>query len=188
MGQTRQKDQKPSEYRRAIFLDRDGVINRKLPPNHYVGDVGDFHFLPGAIDALAMLRELGFALIVVTNQRGIARGLMTEEDLHQVHDMMQAEILKKNVVLDGIYWCPHEEFENCSCRKPEPGMILRGARDLGIDLRSSYMVGDSPADVEAGRRSGTRTVFIGEDKDADADMIFPRLIDFARYLRERGTE
>jgi D-glycero-D-manno-heptose 1,7-bisphosphate phosphatase len=188
MEKTPQKDQKPRESHRAIFLDRDGVINRKLPPDHYVGNVGDFHFLPRAIDALALLSELGFALIVVTNQRGIARRLITEEDLHRVHDMMRTEIAKKSVILDGIYWCPHEEFENCACRKPEPGMILRGARDLGIDLTRSYMVGDSSADIEAGRRAGTRTVFIGEDKTVDADMIFPSLIDFAIFLRERGGE
>lgn len=185
MEKTPQEHREPRASRRAIFLDRDGVINRKLPPNRYVGNVGDFHFLPGAIDALAILSELGFALIVVTNQRGIARRLMTEEDLHRVHDMMRTEIAKRSVILDGIYWCPHEEFENCACRKPEPGMIFRGARDLGIDLTSSYMVGDSPADIEAGRRAGTRTVLIGDDESLGADMIFPSLIDFAIFLRER---
>lgn len=186
MDETPQKDRKPRESRRAIFLDRDGVINRKLPPDRYVAHVDEFHFLPAAIDALALLSEMGFTLIVVTNQRGIARQLMTEEDLQRVHDFMRTEVAKKGVILDGIYWCPHEEFERCPCRKPEPGMILKGARDVGVDLSSSYMVGDSPADVEAGRRAGTRTVFIGEDKTVDADMIFPRLIDFAVFLKDRG--
>lgn len=171
--------------RAAIFLDRDGVINVRRPEVPYVREVAQFDFLPGALDALAMLSELGFALVVVTNQRGIAREIMTEGDLAAVHGHMRDEALKRGVCFDGIYHCPHEEFEHCGCRKPEPGMILKAAKDLKIDLVRSYMVGDTPSDVEAGKRAGVMAVRISGEEDGDADMVFPSLLDFALHLKER---
>ncbi len=171
------------DRRRAVFLDRDGVINEKLPHDCYVKTAGQFRFLPGAKEALGILSELGFLLVVVTNQRGIARGLMTEQDLKSVHRFMLRELEKSGVTVAGVYTCPHDEFEACSCRKPEPGMIMAAIRELEIDPASSYMVGDSPSDVEAGKRAGTRTVRITEQGDNDADLVFSCLLDFAGYLK-----
>lgn len=174
--------------RAAVFLDRDGVINRKLPEDHYVSSASEFDFLSGAADGLAILKDLGFVLVVVTNQRGINRGLMTEQDLETVHRHMEAELEKQGVVLDAIYFCPHRKSERCKCRKPEPGMILAAMGDLDIDPSGSYLAGDSRSDVQAGKSVGTKTVRIGEEDDSDADMVFPSLLEFAEFLQRRAGE
>jgi D-glycero-D-manno-heptose 1,7-bisphosphate phosphatase len=174
--------------RKAVFLDRDGVINRKLPETQYVTKASEFHFLPGVGEALSIFKDLGFLLVLITNQRGIARGLMTGDDLDAVHDYMQRELGKEYAHLDAIYHCPHEEFEYCNCRKPEPGMILAARTDLNIDLASSYMVGDSVCDMSAGQGAGVRTICIGPEKHEGSDMIFPNLLAFARFLRAQAEE
>jgi len=168
--------------RKAIFLDRDGVINVKLPKDRYVSRASEFQLLPGVAEALAILKHLGYLLVVITNQRGIARGFMTDEDLGEVHGFMDRRLREWGVVLDGLYFCPHDECEYCNCRKPEPGMIVTACSDLGIDPRSSFMVGDSPSDVDAGKRAGTQTVRIGATPDDRADLTFPSLRDFATFL------
>jgi D,D-heptose 1,7-bisphosphate phosphatase len=172
--------------RKAIFLDRDGVINVRRPEVTYVSDRSLFTLLPGVPEALAMLKEMGFLLVVITNQRGIARGFMTDEDLADVHRYMETELVAQGVNLDRIYYCPHEEFENCGCRKPDPGMLLSAIQDFGIDPAHSFMVGDSPSDIEAGHRAGTRTVRIASEPDEVADFTFASLLEFATFLRN-GT-
>lgn len=169
-------------------MDRDGVINAKLPENRYVSRVSEFQFLSGAFEALLVLQKLGFVLVVITNQRGIARGLMTEEDLRAVHGHMLSQLRENGISVEAVYHCPHEEFEFCACRKPEPGMILAAAQDLDIDLTSSYMVGDSPSDVAAGRKAGVRTIRIGNHDDKDADAVFGNLLDFALNLEKKVDE
>ncbi len=173
----------PRVARKAILLDRDGVINVKLPQDRYVCSPAEFEFVPGAIEALALLRDLGFLLVVVTNQRGIALGCHDEDDLHKVHEYMGQELLKNGVMLDAIYYCPHDSIENCECRKPAPGMILKACADLNIDLANSYMVGDSPSDIAAGRKAGALTVRIGDTQDNEADLMFAGLLDFALFLK-----
>ncbi len=174
--------------RRAILLDRDGVINVKLPQDRYVCNPEEFDFAPGAIEALLLLRSLGFLLIVITNQRGIALGCHNEDDLDKVHEYMRGELLKNGVVLDAIYYCPHDSIDRCECRKPAPGMIFSACRDLELDLANSYMVGDSPSDIEAGRKAGSLTVKIGDGQDCGADMVFPSLLDFANFLQSKAPE
>jgi D-glycero-D-manno-heptose 1,7-bisphosphate phosphatase len=175
-------------HKKAVFLDRDGVINVKLPENRYVRNSSEFEFLPGVAEALSMLREIGFRLVIITNQRGIARGLMSPEELERVHRFMEEELGKSSVEIDGLYYCPHDDHEYCECRKPEPGMILAACRDLGIDPAESYMVGDSASDVDAGRRAGTRTVRIAADHDPNADMVFPSLPAFVAFLQHRARK
>ncbi len=168
-----------------MFLDRDGIINRKLPEDHYVRKPSEFELLPDVEAALAIMRDHGFVLVVVTNQRGIARGIMTEDDLIQVHQFMNSLLIKCGVKFEGIYYCPHDKNDYCDCRKPEPGMILAAAKDLEIDLNSSYMVGDSASDVEAAKNADVKSVHISSaGGDIGADLVFPTLIDFARHLDE----
>jgi D,D-heptose 1,7-bisphosphate phosphatase len=169
--------------RNAVFLDRDGVINGKLPEDRYVREVSEFEFLPGVFEALTTLKELGFMLVLVTNQRGIARELMSVDDLERVHGFMQSELKRRSMPLDAIYHCPHEKFEGCACRKPEPGMLLAACRDHGIDPSTSFMVGDSVKDVIAGKRAGVRTVRIADEDDSGADMVFPSLLAFALFMK-----
>lgn len=170
----------------AIFLDRDGVINRKLPENCYVRAYSEFELLPDIGEALSILRRLGFLLVVVTNQRGIARGFMNTSDLANVHEFMRSELQKVQVVLDAVYYCPHDEGEQCGCRKPQPGMLLAAAQDFSIALGQSYTVGDSSSDIVAGKRAGTRTVRIAPQRDDEADFTFPTLLDFALFLEQQA--
>ena len=167
---------------RAVFLDRDGVINRKLPEDRYVCNHEEFELIPGVRAALSIFSRLGYLLVVVTNQRGIARGLMDENALDNVHDYMKLMLSEKDVSLDGLYYCPHDRDEGCQCRKPRPGMILQAARDLNIDLGSSFMIGDSDSDVEAAINAGVRAVRIAPEQDPRAFLTFPALLDFAQYL------
>jgi D-glycero-D-manno-heptose 1,7-bisphosphate phosphatase len=169
----------------AIFLDRDGVINRKLPEDRYVAEIAELELLPGAPSAIATFRAMGLAVVIVTNQRGIARGLMTEQQLLRVHEHLRALLEHAGGAPDGIYYCPHETFEGCGCRKPEPGMILSAAKELNLDLNSSIMVGDSPSDIEAGRRAGTATCRIAPEPDPAADLTFPDLMGTALCLKDR---
>jgi D-glycero-D-manno-heptose 1,7-bisphosphate phosphatase len=171
--------------RRAVFLDRDGVINRKLPGDRYVTAPSEFQLLPGVAEALAIMRELGFLLVVTTNQRGVGRGFMTPEDLDRVHLHMEKELAKHGIRFDGVYHCPHRRREACSCRKPEPGMLLAAGKELSLDLANSYMAGDSATDIEAGRRAGAHTVLIGDGDKGNAEAKFSSLLDFALFMKNR---
>lgn len=146
--------------RRAVFLDRDGTIARDV---HYCRCLDDFVLLPGVPQAIGLLNEHGFKVVVITNQSGIARGYLTEETLHLIHLKMRDELQKHGASVDAIYFCPHHPDDNCECRKPRPTLIFKAAKDLDIDLRLSYMVGDDIKDVEAGRSAGCRTVWIAQD-------------------------
>lgn len=146
----------------TVFLDRDGVINRRLPDD-YVKSWEEFEFLPGVLDALKLLTDSGSRLIVITNQRGIATGKMTLEDLSHIHHRLRLTVMESNARLDAIYFCPHDKGV-CDCRKPGIGMLLQAQKDFPeIDFSASVMVGDSLSDVEAGSRAGCDTVLIGSD-------------------------
>ena len=145
----------------ALFLDRDGVINRE---KEYVHRIEDFEFLDGVFDACRKARTLGYKLVIITNQAGIARGFYSEEDFHGLNRWMLDQFETKGIPIDGVYFCPHhatagigEYRKACVCRKPEPGMILQAAADLDIDLPASVIVGDKVGDVEASARAGVGT-------------------------------
>lgn len=168
--------------KKAVFLDRDGVINRKAPEGQYVTRWEDMEFLPGASEAIQLLNRHGFLVIVVTNQRCVAKGILTTSELESMHARMSQEFQSARATIDAIYYCPHENVPPCRCRKPEPGMLLEAARDLDIDMAASWIVGDSEHDVEAGHRAGCRTVrVIEKNKSANtgAELVASSLLDAA---------
>lgn len=145
----------------TVFLDRDGTINRKAAEGDYVKSWDEFEFLPGAVEALALLRSQGLRLVVVTNQRGIARGLMTVAALDDIHVRMRAELARHEADVDAVYFCPHEVGE-CDCRKPGTGMFIAARNDFpAIDFERSVVVGDSDSDTEAAAAIGARGIRIG---------------------------
>jgi D-glycero-D-manno-heptose 1,7-bisphosphate phosphatase len=146
--------------RPAVFLDRDGTLIEDVG---YPRDPEAVRLLDGAPEALAALRRAGFALVVVSNQSGIGRGLVSREEADAVHARFVRELQARGVELDDVRYCPHAPEEACACRKPAAGLLLDSARELGLDLDRSFMVGDKPADVEAGRTAGCRTVLFGGD-------------------------
>jgi D-glycero-D-manno-heptose 1,7-bisphosphate phosphatase len=159
-----------AEARPAAFIDRDGVINAEL---NYVGRAEDFHVLPGVVSGLRRLAGCGYALVVVTNQAGIAKGKYSEEDFEQLTQHMRALFAAEGIVFAGVYHCPHHPQGSvarfaveCDCRKPAPGMLLRAARELNLDLAHSVLVGDKIGDVQAGRAAGVRTAVLVESGHA----------------------
>ena len=145
--------------RRALFLDRDGVLNalvqrdgRWLSPLHF----SDFALLPGVARAVRALRQAGLVALVVTNQPELTRGRLYPSELERMH-----AALARAIELDGIYVCPHRDADHCRCRKPLPGLLLAAARQWRVSLRASFLVGDSPKDIAAGRAAGCRTILIG---------------------------
>jgi D-glycero-D-manno-heptose 1,7-bisphosphate phosphatase len=150
--------------KRAVFLDRDGVINRRAPEGDYIVRWEEMVFLPAVTEAIQLLNRAGFLVIVVTNQRCVAKGLITAEDLKTLHRKMCRELALSGARIDKVYYCPHDFEPHCSCRKPEPGMLLEAAREYEIALSESWMIGDSESDIEAGRRAGCKTARITREK------------------------
>ncbi len=150
--------------RKAVFFDRDGVIN---VDHGYVGKISDFEFLDGVFTTLSAFRRLGYLLILTTNQSGIARGFYTEEDFLKLSDYMQSELQKHDAAFDGIYYCPHhpnaqvlQYKKECYCRKPKPGMFLEAIAKFDIDVNQSAMVGDHAGDLIAAKTAGISRLFL----------------------------
>ena len=150
------------EPKKVIFLDRDGVINKKAPEHDYVKKWEEFEFLPGALDAITLLTEAGYQIYIISNQQGIARGMMTEEDLRDINDRMIAQIEEAGGHIAGLYHCPHHKDAGCFCRKPEAGMLFKAAREYQIDLTKAVMIGDKASDVAAGEAAGCRSILVKE--------------------------
>ncbi len=149
---------------RAVFLDRDGTL---VHPRHYPSCPEDLHLYNNIGPGLRDIRRAGFRLVVITNQSGIARGYFTEADLQRMHEHLVRELEQLDVRLDAIYYCPHhpagvirELTMCCNCRKPQPGMLLKAAADLDLDLQHCWFIGDILDDVEAGNRAGCRTILV----------------------------
>jgi D-glycero-D-manno-heptose 1,7-bisphosphate phosphatase len=173
-----------SALRRAVFLDRDGVINRAIvrdgkpyPPHQ----LSELEILPGVAEALARLRRAGFLLVVVTNQPDVSRGTQRREVIDGMHAALAAAL-----PLDGFQVCDHDDRDECACRKPKPGMLEAAAAESSLSLPDSFMVGDRWRDVEAGRRAGCRTVFIDRDyaerRPERADAIVGSLPEAADWI------
>lgn len=169
---------------KAIFLDRDGVINEVLSKRvKFVNKPDQFYLLPGVGEAIPTLNKLNYKIFVVTNQGGIGLGYMKESELIRIHEKMKKELEKFGAVIDDIAYCPHKPTSGCNCRKPKPGMLLSLAKKHKINLTESYMVGDRSADIEAGKNAGTKTILVGSRKEqANADAVFHDLLDFTKWL------
>lgn len=172
----------------AVFLDRDGTLNVE---KEYLHRYSDWAWIPGAVPALRALRRKGYRLVVVTNQSGVARGYYRRSDVDALHRRVSADLRRGGVVLDGFYVCPHGPASGCDCRKPAPGLFFRAARELGLDLENSFMVGDKAADVIAARRAGAVPLFVRtghgptEEKKIPADV--PRFRDLSAAVRRVPT-
>jgi D-glycero-D-manno-heptose 1,7-bisphosphate phosphatase len=146
-----------------VFLDRDGVVNEKMPEGRYVSQWSDFKVLPGVVEAIGLLNQAGLRVVVISNQRGIALGLYTAESVQAIHAEFQKMLEASGAHVDGFYFCPHDKGQ-CNCRKPLPGLFEQAVADFpGITAATSVMIGDSKSDVEFGRRLGMMTVFIDGD-------------------------
>jgi D-glycero-D-manno-heptose 1,7-bisphosphate phosphatase len=150
---------------RTVFLDRDGILNEKMPEGQYVTRWHDFHVLPGVPGALRRLNEAGLRVIVVSNQRGIAQGLYTAADVEAIHAEFQRLLNGAGARVDAFFICPHDEGQ-CNCRKPLPGLFEQAVAQFpGITAATSAMIGDSLSDIEFGRRLGMTTIFIEGDPE-----------------------
>ena len=170
---------------KSVFLDRDGVINRKMPEGQYVTGWEHFDLLPGVPEAIAALNRNGLRVVVVTNQRGIALGLYSAADVEQIHKQLQLTLAESGAHVDGFYFCPHDKRQ-CDCRKPGPGLYEQAKADFpGITPETSVIIGDSLSDIEFGHNLGLKTIFIegnrehqkpGASRAAElAELVFPAL-------------
>ncbi|MFC0309184.1 D-glycero-beta-D-manno-heptose 1,7-bisphosphate 7-phosphatase [Gallibacterium trehalosifermentans] len=180
--------------KKAVFLDRDGTLNID---HGYVHTIDQFQFIDGSIEALKALQEMDYALVLVTNQSGIARGYFTEEQFNQLTEWVDWSLEDRGVHLDGIYYCPHypegigEYRQECNCRKPKGGMLLEAINDLNIDAKQSIMIGDKLDDVLAGRAVGVGcTVLVRTGKpisteiEKEANYVIDSIADLPELVRQ----
>jgi D-glycero-D-manno-heptose 1,7-bisphosphate phosphatase len=151
------------ENRKFIILDRDGVINKKAPKSTYVTKWLEWEWIKGSKEAIVKLKKAGFKIIIVTNQAGIARGIMTSADLELIHTKMILELKEFGGGIDKIYYCPHSWNDNCECRKPKPGMLFEAQREFHLNLNNTWFVGDDERDELAGKAAGMKTFLINGD-------------------------
>lgn len=149
--------------RRCVFLDRDGVINEKPAPHEYVRSWSEFRFLPEVTDWIRIFNALGFLVIVITNQRGIARGIMTRESVDEIHRNMIRDLAARGARIDDLFICPHEA-NTCECRKPKPGMVLEARAKWGIDLTGSLMIGDADGDAALAAACGLGFIRVADGR------------------------
>ncbi len=177
---------------RAIFLDRDGVLNVRPPEHEYVRSAAEFQWLPGAAEGAARLGRAGYVMTVASNQRGVARGLVTWEVLEEIEALIQDGLQPWGARIHAFRYCPHDLDAGCSCRKPAPGMFQALSSELGLDPARSWTIGDSASDVSAGRAAGTRTVLVARDADQGgaADLVAPSLLAASELIlsREEATQ
>jgi len=173
--------------KKAAFLDRDGVINKKAPEGEYITRWEEMQFLPGVAEAIALLNRANFCVLVVSNQRCVAKGLLSVTDLESIHARMCRELAEKGATITEVYYCPHDNQPPCECRKPASGLLLLAAREHEIDLNRSWMIGDSDVDVQAGRKAGCKTVLISNGvsrRKSQAELQARTLLDATQQVLE----
>ena len=151
---------------KAIFLDRDGVINKER--SSYVKSISELEIFTNVANSIKKLKDAGFLVVVITNQSAINRGLTNHENVDAIHSHIQEYFRKNGTLIDKFYYCPHRPDENCFCRKPNPGLLLQAAKDLQIDLRCSWMIGDSDSDIQAAKNAGCKAIKISLEVSLDS--------------------
>ncbi|MDD4953893.1 MAG: D-glycero-beta-D-manno-heptose 1,7-bisphosphate 7-phosphatase [Candidatus Omnitrophica bacterium] len=176
---------------KAIFLDRDGVINRYPGDTKYVTSVKDFRFLPGAKQAIARLHQAGFRIFVISNQAGVGKGIYSRKELDNITRKMLLGIRSAGGNIDKVYYCTHRKEENCSCRKPQTGMLKSARREYQLDLKKAIFIGDTIRDVHTARNAGCESylVLCGKEKTANRknwqiqpDKVFANLRKAAGFI------
>jgi D-glycero-D-manno-heptose 1,7-bisphosphate phosphatase len=167
----------------AVFFDRDGTV---VYDTGYLRDSKLIKFYPSAIPVLSRLQKRGYALVLVSNQSGVGRGLISTADAQRVHDAIVKQLFKSKVKLDGAYYCFHAPEANCDCRKPSPQLLLRAADDLNIDLSRSFMIGDRISDIEAGRLAGCYTILLSKATGTGASRPHRRVRNWKEIERTIG--
>lgn len=166
---------------KAVFLDRDGVINED---KQYVHRIEDFVFMDGIFELLKLLQKKGYLLVIVTNQSGIGRGYYTEEEFQTLTTYMLDEFEKRDIKIAKVYHSPYKPELNAPCRKPNPGMLLQAKDEFDIDMKNSIMIGDKPSDIKAGQNAGVgKTIFVGGD-DSDATVFVRDIKELLNYFSE----
>ncbi len=180
---------RPLKAAPAVFLDRDGTINDEM---EYLHDPKKFKLLPNVLEGLKKLQDMGYRLVIVTNQGGIGLGYYTEEDFYRVNREMFRQLAPAGIKIDKIYFCPHSVTEACNCRKPNTGLIERAVADLNIDLTNSFFIGDKTIDLETGRRAGIRKILVrtghaGTDATyaVKPDYVADDLLDAANWILQQ---
>jgi len=182
----------------CLFLDRDGTINVE---KHFIKDPDDLELIPGAAQSIREAKEIGLKVIVVSNQSGVARGIMTEEDVNRVNDKLLDLLEAEHAAVDAIYYCPHysDDDSGCLCRKPNTGMFERAKNEHDIDLGNSVMAGDRLSDIEAGKRIGAATMLVltgygstvqnqWNVKPDIIDIVVPTLYDGMSFIKSKVNE
>lgn len=170
---------------KVIFLDRDGTINVDYG---YVGTVDRFKFIDGVIEALKILYDLGYMLIVVSNQSGVGRGFFSKDDVEKVNQYMLNELKKDGVIISAIYYCPHIDSDNCECRKPKLKLFYDAINDYDIDINCSYAIGDKERDLAICDKENIKGILLTSDV-SDKYICKKDLLEAAKYIRiERGVE
>ncbi|MDD5423070.1 MAG: D-glycero-beta-D-manno-heptose 1,7-bisphosphate 7-phosphatase [Candidatus Omnitrophica bacterium] len=185
---------KKPKFRKAVFIDRDGVINRDpggWTEHSYVTKWDDFYFLPEAKDAIKRLTDKGYDIVVVSNQAGVSKGYYTVRALNNINAKMLKEIKKAGGRITKVYYCIHKDEDGCGCRKPNTGMLDQAERELDVDVAGSYFIGDGKVDVEAGSKAGMKTVLVLSGKttleaaagwDIKPDHIFADLSEAVDFI------
>jgi D-glycero-D-manno-heptose 1,7-bisphosphate phosphatase len=186
--------------RSAVFLDRDGTINEEVS---FLRSLKDLKLIAGAASAVRLLNDQGLPICIISNQSGVARGFLTEEELVPIHQKLESELGRSGAWVDRIYYCPHHPTEGkppydvvCECRKPATGMLERGAQELGIDLSCSFVVGDRIVDIQAGKAVGATTILVqtgyGERakeeclaENLSPDLIAPSIVQAVEFILEK---
>ncbi len=180
------KNQKP-KTKKAVFLDRDGTL---IEEANYLARPEQLKLLPFAAEAVRLLNENGFLVILITNQSGIGRKYFSEKDLREIHEKLISDLALEDAKLDAIYFCPHNPDDDCDCRKPKTGMIRQTTRDFSIDLKNSWTIGDKALDVETGFNAGTKTALVStgygiaerEKLNEKPDLIVENLLEAAKVI------
>lgn len=171
---------------KAVFLDRDGTVNVGTPTYERVNSLDKVELLPNTLEALQLLSKLNYYVFFITNQAGLAEGLITEVEFDEINDKVLALVGPSGIKIEKTFVCPHGEDSRCECRKPKPGLLLNAAREYDIDLSQSWMIGDRPSDVMTGVNAGTKTILVKTGvptvESHEATKTFPSLLEAVEYI------